>query len=107
MFYFQRFSQIVFLSTEITTPLVCESAEHIESRDLSRFFSTHEDLALISQRKDQGIVEPADDFPVLEAAAHSFRPRLFGSARALHESQLTQKVEYRIRKHCCLITDFT
>jgi hypothetical protein len=80
------------------TALLCESAKPIESRDLSRFFSTHEDLALVSKHKDQGPVEPGDDLPVLEAAVHPFRSRLFGYARARHESKPIKKVRYCIRK---------
>ena len=80
------------------TSLLCESAKPFESRHLSKFFSTHEDLALISKHEDQGLAESGDDFRVLEAAAHPFRARLFGYARVRHEDKPTKKVSYRSRK---------
>ena len=80
------------------TSLLCELAKPFESRDLSRFFSTYEVLALISKHEDQGLAEPGDDIPVLEAAAHPFRARLFGYAWVRHEDKPTKKVRHRIRK---------
>ena len=80
------------------TSLLCESAKPFESRDLSKFFSTYEDLALTSKHEDQELAEPGDDFRVLKAAAHPFRARLFDYARVRHEDKPTKKVRYRIRK---------
>jgi hypothetical protein len=76
------------------TALLCASAKPVESRDLSRFFSTREDLALLSQHLDQGPAEPGDDFPILEASVHPFRSRLYGYAHSQHKSKSTKKASH-------------
>ena len=80
------------------TSLLYKSPKPFESRDLSKFFSTYENLALIPKHEGQGLAEPGDDFPVSDAAAHLFRARLFGYVRVRYEDKPTTKVRYRIRK---------